>query len=109
MPNVRKNIVTFADEFHALKSTIYAIIVEALEPDMVRRKRKYVVWEIGLVMSREQLLELEDVKRSLLVQAYRMKQEHPHMSPVGMEMEMYSALMAEVKEITARIQRSAEA
>ena len=28
-------------------------------------------------MSREQLLELEDVKRSLLVQAYRMKQEHP--------------------------------
>ena len=50
-------------------------------------------------MSREQLLELEDVKRSLLVQAYRMKQEHPHMSPVGIEMEMYSALMAEVKEI----------
>ena len=47
-------------------------------------------------MSREQLLELEDVKRSLLVQAYRMKQEHPHMSPVGIEMEMYSALMAEV-------------
>ena len=46
-------------------------------------------------MSREQLLELEDVKRSLLVQAYRMKQEHPHMSPVGIEMEMYSALMAE--------------
>ena len=45
-------------------------------------------------MSREQLLELEDVKRSLLVQAYRMKQEHPHMSPVGIEMEMYSALMA---------------
>ena len=60
-------------------------------------------------MSREQLLELEDVKRSLLVQAYRMKQEHPHMSPVGTEMEMYSALMAEVKEITTRIQMSAEA
>ena len=60
-------------------------------------------------MSREQLLELEDVKRSLLVQAYRMKQEHPHMSPVGIEMEMYSALMAEVKEITTRIQMSAEA
>ena len=58
-------------------------------------------------MSREQLLELEDVKRSLLVQAYRMKQEHPHMSPVGIEMEMYSALMAEVKEITTRIQMSA--
>ena len=54
-------------------------------------------------MSREQLLELEDVKRSLLVQAYRMKQEHPHMSPVGI------ALMAEVKEITTRIQMSAEA
>lgn len=31
------------------------------------------------------------------------------MSPVGLEMEMYSALMAEVKEITTRIQRSAEA
>ena len=67
-------------------------------------------------MSREQLLELEDVKRSLLVQAYRMKQEHPHMSPVGLEyemyaaiMKMYSALMAEVKEITTRIQMSAEA
>lgn len=60
-------------------------------------------------MSREQLLELEDVKRSLLVQAYCMKQEHPHMSPVGIEMEMYSALMAEVKEITMRIQMSAEA
>ncbi len=60
-------------------------------------------------MSKEQLLELEDVKRNLLVQAYRMKQEHPHMSPVGLEMEMYSALMAEVREITTRIQRSAEA
>ena len=60
-------------------------------------------------MSREQLLQLEDVKRSSLVQAYRMKQEHPHMSPVGIEMEMYSALMAEVKEITTRIQMSAEA
>ena len=60
-------------------------------------------------MSREQLLELEDVKRSLLVQAYRMKQEHPHMSPVGLEMEMYTALMREAREITARIQRAAEA
>ena len=59
-------------------------------------------------MSREQLLELEDVTRSLLVQAYRMKQEHPHMSPVGIEMEMYSDLMAEVKEITTRIEVSAE-
>ena len=60
-------------------------------------------------MSREQLLELEDVKRSLLVQSYRKKHEHQHMSPVGIEMEMYSALMAEVKEITTRIQMSAEA
>ena len=62
-------------------------------------------------MSREQLLELEDMKRGLLVQAYRMKQECPHMSPVGLEHEMYvySALMAEVKEITTRIQMSAEA
>lgn len=58
-------------------------------------------------MSREQLWELEEVKRSLLVQAYRMKQEHPHMSPVGLEYEMYSAIMAEVKEITKRMQKSA--
>ena len=55
-------------------------------------------------MSREQIWELEENKRSLLRQAYRMKQECPHMSPVGIEMEMYSALMAEVKEITTRIQ-----
>lgn len=60
-------------------------------------------------MSREQLLELEDMKRELLVQAYRMKQECPHMSPVGLEHEMYVAIMAEVRDITARIQRSAEA
>ena len=60
-------------------------------------------------MSREQLLELEDVKRSLLVQAYRMKQEHPHMSPVGLEYEMSAAIMKEVREITARLQLSAEA
>lgn len=60
-------------------------------------------------MSREQLLELEEIKRGLLVQAYRMKQEHPHMSPVGLEYEMYASIMAEVKEITSRIQRSAEA
>ena len=58
-------------------------------------------------MSRESVLELEEVKRSLLVQAYRMKQEHPHMSPVGMEQEMYSAIMNEVKEITNRIKMSA--
>lgn len=60
-------------------------------------------------MSREQLLELEENKRSLLVQAYRMKQEHPHMSPVGLEHEMYAAIMAEIREITARIQKFAEA
>ncbi len=60
-------------------------------------------------MSREQLLELEEVKRGLLVQAYRMKQECPHMSPVGLEYEMYASIMAEVREITARIQKSAEA
>ena len=60
-------------------------------------------------MSREQLLELEDMKRGPLVQAYRMKQECPHMSPVGLEHEMYVAIMAEVRDITARIQRSAEA
>ena len=40
-------------------------------------------------MSREQLLELEDVKRSLLVQAYRMKQEHPHMWPVGIDGDVF--------------------
>ena len=57
-------------------------------------------------MSREQLLELEDMKRGLLVQAYRMKQECPHMSPVGLEHEMYVAIMAEVRDITARIQKS---
>lgn len=33
----------------------------------------------------------------------------PHMSPVGLEHEMYVAIMAEVRDITARIQRSAEA
>lgn len=60
-------------------------------------------------MSKEQLLELEENKRSLLVQAYRMKQEHPHMSPVGLEHEMYAAIMAEIREITARIQKFAEA
>jgi hypothetical protein len=59
-------------------------------------------------MSREQLLELEEIKRGLLVQAYRMKQEHPHMSPVGLEYEMYMSIMAEVREITSRTQRSAE-
>jgi hypothetical protein len=65
--------------------------------------------EMERAMSREQLLELEEIKRGLLVQAYRMKQEHPHMSPVGLEYEMYASIMAEVKEITSRIQRSAEA
>ena len=60
-------------------------------------------------MSREQILDLEDVKRNLMIQAYRMKQEHPHMSPVSLEMEMYTALLTEIKEITGRIQTAAEA
>lgn len=60
-------------------------------------------------MSREQLFELEENKRSLLVQAYRMKQECPHMSPVGLEQEMYAAILKEIREITVRIQRFAEA
>ena len=56
-------------------------------------------------MSREQIWELEENKRSLLRQAYRMKQECPHMSPVGLEYEMYAAIMKEVREITARLQQ----
>ena len=60
-------------------------------------------------MSREQIWELEENKRSLLRQAYRMKHECPHMSPVGLEYEMYAAIMKEVREITARLQLSAEA
>ena len=63
----------------------------------------------GWAMSREQIWELEESKRTLLRQAYRMKQEHPHMSPVGLEHEMYLEIMAEVHEITARLQRVAEA
>ena len=38
-----------------------------------------------------------------------MIQEIPHMWPVGSELEMICSLMAEVKEITTRIQMSAEA
>lgn len=60
-------------------------------------------------MSKDQLWELEEVKSRLLRQAYRMKQECPHMSPVGLESELYAAIMAEVRDITSRIQRSAEA
>jgi len=60
-------------------------------------------------MSTEQLWELEDAKSRLLRQAYRMKQECPHMSPVGLESELYATIMAEVRDITSRIQRSAEA
>lgn len=60
-------------------------------------------------MSREQIRELEESKRMLLKQAYRMKQECPHMSPVGLEHEMYLSIMAEVQEITARLRRVAEA
>ena len=63
----------------------------------------------GEVMSREQIWELEESKLSLLKQAYRMKQENPHMSPVGLEHEMYAAIMNEVREITNRLQRSTEA
>lgn len=59
-------------------------------------------------MSTEQLWELEEVKSRLLRQAYRMKQECPHMSPVGLESELYATIMAEVRDITRRIQRSAE-
>lgn len=58
-------------------------------------------------MSKEQIWELEENKLSLLKQAYRMKQECPHMSPVGIEYEMYTAIMAEVRDITARLQRTA--
>lgn len=60
-------------------------------------------------MSREQMMQLEENKRSLLRQAYRMKQECPHMSPVGLEYEMYLSIMSEVAEITARLQRYSEA
>ncbi len=71
--------------------------------------RKTRGWETYKKMSREQLVELEQNKRSLLVQAYRMKQEHPHMSPVGIEWEMYSSIMREVDDLTSRIQMFAEA
>lgn len=60
-------------------------------------------------MSREQIWELEENKRSLLKQAYRMKQENPHMSPVGIEHEMYAAILAELRDITVRLQRTVEA
>ena len=60
-------------------------------------------------MSREQIWELEENKRSLLRQAYRMKQECPQMSPGGLEYELYAASLKEVREITARLQLSAEA
>ena len=63
----------------------------------------------GVGMSREQIGELEENKRSLLKQAYLMKQENPHMSPVGLEYEMYASIMAEVRDITVRLQKSAEA
>lgn len=66
-------------------------------------------YENGEVMSREQIWELEESKLVLLKQAYRMKQENPHMSPVGLESEMYVAIMKELQEITARLQMVAEA
>lgn len=55
------------------------------------------------------MMQLEENKRSLLRQAYRMKQECPHMSPVGLEYEMYLSIMSEVADITARLQRFSEA
>ncbi len=55
-------------------------------------------------MSREQILELEEVKRGLLRQAYLMKKECPHMSPVGLESEMYAAILTEVRDITSKLQ-----
>ena len=54
--------------------------------------------ESGEGMSREQIWELEESKRILLQQAYRMKQEHPHMSPVGLEHEMYLSIIAEEQD-----------
>lgn len=59
-------------------------------------------------MSREQIWELEESKLALLKQAYRMKQENPHMSPVGIEREMYMAIITELQEITTRLQMVAE-
>ena len=47
-------------------------------------------------MEREQILELENTKAALLRQTYRMRIEHPHMSPVSLEQEMYTALMLEI-------------
>lgn len=79
------------------------------EQKQIARRKDCAGAESGEVMSREQIWELEENKRSLLKQAYKMKQECPHMSPVGIEYEMYAAIMAEVQEITARLQRSAEA
>lgn len=55
-------------------------------------------------MSMEQRMELEESKRTLLVQAYRMKQENPHMSPVGLDYEMYVSIMREVRDITTQLQ-----
>lgn len=62
----------------------------------------------GEVMSREQIWELEENKLALLKQAYRMKQENPHMSPVGIEREMYMAIITELQEIATRLQMVAE-
>ena len=45
----------------------------------------------------------------MLNQAFSMKVETPHMSPVGLEREMYVAIMAEVQEITTKLQMAAEA
>ena len=55
-------------------------------------------------MEREQILELENTKAGLLRQTYRMRIEHPHMSPVSLEQEMYTALMLEIEQITKQLQ-----
>lgn len=55
-------------------------------------------------MEREQILELENTKADLLRQTYRMRIEHPHMSPVSLEKEMYTALMLEIEQITKQLQ-----
>lgn len=55
-------------------------------------------------MEKEQILELENTKATLLRQTYRMKIEHPHMSPVSLEQEMYTAMLLEIEQITKQLQ-----
>ena len=79
------------------------MMVEVCAQDIYTKKR------IAQKKAGDAGVRKEENKRSLLRQAYRMKQECPHMSPVGLEYEMYAAIMKEVREITARLQLSAEA